>query len=158
VDLLNDALGRCERTGWAIYYPGFKGVVAEGLAGLGRIDEALGAVEQAISAAELGGERWYLAELLRIKATCLLDQGYGEQSERAAEVCFSQALDVARKQGARFWELRTATHFARLRARQGRKDDARQVLSPVYARFTEGVETADLRSARELLSQLEAGS
>jgi predicted ATPase/DNA-binding winged helix-turn-helix (wHTH) protein len=158
VDLLDDALGRCERTGWAVCYPGFKGVLAEGLAGLGRIEEALAAVEQAVTAANLGGERWYLAELFRIKAACLLEQASGKRSEATAEACFTRALDIARRQGALFWELRAATHLARLRVKQDHAADARQVLAPVYARFREGFETADLRSARQALSTLPATS
>ena len=157
VALLSDALGRCERTGWAVCYPGFKGVLAEGLVGLGRAADALAAADRAVTAAERGGEGWYLAELLRIKGACLLDRGSGEQFEAAAEDCFNGALAVAREQGALFWELRAAMGLAGLRVRQGRPKDAREVLAPVHARFTEGFETADLRSARELLSGLPIG-
>jgi len=155
VALLSEALGRCEKTRWAICYPGFKGVLAEGLAGLGRAADALAAVEQAVAAADRGGERWYLAELMRIKAACLLEQD-GERHETAAAACFAAALDVARQQGALFWELRAAIGLSRLRLRQDRPSDARAVLAPVYARFTEGFETSDLRSARELLGALPA--
>ena len=73
------------------------------------------------------------------------------QSVSAGEDCLKEALDVAQEQGALFWELRAAISLARVRVRQDRQDDARQVLVPVYDRFTEGFETADLRSARAIL-------
>jgi len=84
----------------------------------------------------------------------LLLQETEDQSIAAAENCFHQALDVARRQGALFWELRCALGLADLRVRQDRQDEARQILAPVYDRFTEGFETADLRSARAILEKL----
>ena len=71
-----------------------------------------------------------------------------------AEDCFFGALEVARQQGALFWELRAALSLAHLRIRQDRRDDARRLLAPVYDRFTEGFEAADLRCARALLETL----
>jgi predicted ATPase len=81
----------------------------------------------------------------------LLIQEATAQSVSAGEDCLKKALDVAQEQGALFWELRAAISLARLRVRQDRHDDARQALAPVYDRFTEGFETADLRSARAIL-------
>jgi predicted ATPase len=69
-------------------------------------------------------------------------------------MAFSEALEVAREQDALSWELRSALSFARLRFRQDRQDDARQLLAPVYSRFTEGFETPDLRSASAMLQSL----
>jgi predicted ATPase len=151
--LLSEALDSCEKTGWAVCYPAFKGVLAQGLAGLGRLAEALFAVEQALAAADRGGERWSVAELLRIKGECLLGKG-GDRSESAAEDCFAGALDVARQQGALFWELRVAMSLAGLRVSQGRLIHARQILAPVHDRFTEGFETADMKAADRLLRAL----
>jgi predicted ATPase len=74
----------------------------------------------------------------------------------AAEKCFTQALDVARQQGALFWELRTAMSTARLKEHQGRRGDARKILQPVVAKFTEGFGTADLHDAKSLLDKLSA--
>jgi predicted ATPase/DNA-binding winged helix-turn-helix (wHTH) protein len=152
--LLGEALDSCEKTGWAVCYPAFRGVLAEGLAGLGRIPEALFAVEQALVAADRGGERWAVAELLRIKGECLLENG-GDRSESEAEDCFADALVVARQHGALFWELRAAMGLARLRVSQHRPDVAKQILAPVYDRFTEGFKTADLRAAERLLANLD---
>jgi predicted ATPase len=147
---LRTALETCERTGWTISYPEFLCALAEGLAGLGQFTEALATIDRALETADRGGERWFVAELLRTKGELLLRRE-GDQSILAAERCFSEALEVAREQDALSWELRTALSFARLRVRQDRQDDARQLLAPVYNRFTEGFETPDLRSASAML-------
>ena len=78
----------------------------------------------------------------------------GDRSVVAAEDCFDQAGEMAREQGALFWELRVALSLARLLRGEGRSADAVGILQPVYDRFTEGFETADLRSARALLDAL----
>jgi predicted ATPase len=150
---LRAALDTCERTGWTICYPEFLGALAEGLAGLGQVAEALATIDRALAAADRGGERWFVAELLRGKGEVLL-HGAGVRSLSAAERCFSAALEVAREQDALSWELRGALSFARLRIRQDRQDDARQLLAPVYNRFTEGFATPDLRSASAMLQSL----
>jgi predicted ATPase len=149
-DLLRMGLETCERTGWTICYPEFLGALAEGLAGVGQITEAIAAVDRALARVERGGDLWYLPELLRLKGELLLQEA-GDQSISAAEKCFIRALDVARQQGALFWELRSALSLASLRVRRGRPDDARPILAPVYDRFTEGFETADMRAARAML-------
>lgn len=154
-DLLRTTLDTYERIGWAVWYPEFLGVLAEGLAGLERLTEALATVDQALERADRGGERYYVAELLRIKGEVLL-QLAGDQSIPAAEGCFHEALEIAQEQGALFWELRAALSLARLRKRQDRRTDGRQILAPVYDRFTEGFETTDLKQAKTLLEQLPA--
>jgi predicted ATPase len=151
--LLRNALDTCDQTGWRMCYPEFLGVLAEALSGLGQLNEALAAIDQALATADRGGELWYVAELLRIKGELLLQQA-GGQPVPAAEDCFRGALDVAQEQGALFWEIRAAFSLARLRVRQDRQDDARRILAPVYDRFTEGFETADLKLAKGLLQQL----
>src|SRR5208282_3274187 len=153
--LLRTALETCDRTGWTICYPEFMGVLAEGLTGLGQLPEARATVDQALARADRGGERWYIAELLRIKGELLL-QSAGDRSVSMAEDCFNGALGVAEQQSALFWELRSALSLARLRVIQDRQDDARQTLLPVYEKFTEGFETTDLRSARGMLEALES--
>jgi predicted ATPase len=151
--LLRTALDTCERTQHTICYPEFLGALAEGLAGLGQFTEALATIDQALASANRGGECWFVAELLRIKGEVLLRRA-GDQSLLAAERSFCEALDVAREQEALSWELRTALSVARLRVGQDRPDDARQLLMPVYNRFTEGFETPDLRSASAMLQLL----
>jgi predicted ATPase len=71
-----------------------------------------------------------------------------------AEACFARALAIAREQSARTWELRAAVSLARLRAEQGKRAEARNLLAPVYGWFTEGFDTADLKDARALLEEL----
>jgi predicted ATPase len=133
------------------------GALAEGLAGLGQFAEALVTIDRALATADRGGERWFVAELLRTKGELLLDQAR-DQSVSAAERCFSEALEVAREQAALSWELRTAVSFARLRVKQDRQDHARQLLAPMYDRFTQGFETPDLRSAKAMLQSLPVSS
>ena len=87
------------------------------------------------------------------KGEVLLQQA-ADQSALAAEDCFNQAAQIAREQGALFWELRVALSVARLRVSQGRHHEARAALALVYDRFTEGFATADLQAARILLEGL----
>jgi predicted ATPase len=153
--VLRDAFETSDRTGWHISYSEFKGALALGLAGTGRLDEALVALDDAVTAeGEDGrGHGWYSPELLRIKGEVLLRQA-GDQSALAAEDCFNRAAQMAREQGALFWELRVALSVARLKVSQGRLHEARAPLASVYDRFTEGFATADLQAARTLLEGL----
>jgi predicted ATPase len=153
--VLLDAFEICDRTGWRLSYPEFKGALALAFAGLGRLDKALGALEEGVASAGEGedGQVWYVPELLRIKGELLLRQA-ADQSVVAAEACFDQAGEMAREQEALFWELRIALSVARLRVSQGRHGDARALLAPVYDRFTEGFAAADLRAARAMLDAL----
>jgi len=153
--VLRKAFDTCKQTGWQLSYPEFMGSFALALAGLGRLDEAHDAVCKAIEAAggREDGQQWYAPELLRIKGEVLLRQAR-DGSATAAEDCFDQAREMAREQGALFWELRVALSLARLLRGQGRSADAVGILQPVYDRCTEGFETADLRSARVLLDAL----
>jgi predicted ATPase len=153
--VLQDAFETCSRTGWRMSYPEFKGALAVALGGLGRLAEALDAVNDAVASAGAGddGQRWYVPELLRIKGEMLL-QPAADLSASAAEECFNQATEMAREQGALVWELRVALSRARLRVNQHRRDEAREILRPVYDRFSEGFETIDLRTARSMLDTL----
>jgi predicted ATPase/DNA-binding winged helix-turn-helix (wHTH) protein len=152
--VLRDAFTISNRTGWRLSHPEFMGSLALALAGLGRFDDARDAVDQAIEAADAGdaGQQWYGPELLRIKGEVQLRLGRDQPVQAAA--CFAQAADLARKQGALFWELRTAVSAARLRVRQEDLVGAAQLLRPVYDRFTEGFESADLKAAKTLLDTL----
>jgi predicted ATPase/DNA-binding winged helix-turn-helix (wHTH) protein len=153
--VLRDAFETCDRTGWHISYEEYKGALALGLAGTGRLDEALIALDDAMAAdrKKSDGRGWYAPELLRIKGEVLLRQAT-DQSILAAEDCFNQAAQMAREQGALFWELRIALSVARLRVSQGRQHEARAPLAAVYDRFTEGFATADLQAARTMLEGL----
>ena len=151
---LRDAFDAGNRSGSRSPYSEFMGALAEALAGLGQPGEALDAVNEAIaSAGQRGdGQLWYVPELLRIKGDVLLQQGTDRST--LVEDCYSQAGEMARQQGALLWELRVALSVARLRLTQGRHNDARQILAPVYDRFTEGFGTVDLRAARAMLDTI----
>jgi predicted ATPase len=151
--ILRSALDTCEISGWIMQHPEFLGALGEGLAGLGQLAEAIAVIDKAIAAAGRGGEIWCLAELIRLKGEFLLLEAQGK-SASSAEDCFLEALDMARQQHALAWGLRSSMSLARLRLRQNRRADARQVLAEVYARFTEGFATQDLVSAETLLRTL----
>jgi predicted ATPase len=129
----------------------FLGELAAGLGHAGQTADGLTAAEQAIERAEHTEARWLSAELLRIKGELLLLQG---ADGAAAEAHFRQSLDGARQQGALSLELRTSTSLARLLRDQGRSTGATALLQPVYDRFTEGFDTADLKAAKALLDTL----
>ena len=148
--LLQTVLDTCDQTGWHICNAEFLGVLARGLVGLGRLDAAIVTVEKALATAEHSGERYSIPELLRIKGEVLLRQAATE-SMSAAEGCFFGAIALAREQEALFWELRAALSLARMRIKQDRQDEGKRILGSVYDRFTEGFETTDLLSARDLL-------
>jgi predicted ATPase len=98
---------------------------------------------------------WSLPEVLRADAEILLWRG-GADAESAAEAKLERSLALAREQSALSWELRAALSLARLKLEQDQPDDVRQVLEPVYSKFTEGFETFDLRSAHSILQSVEA--
>ena len=116
----------------------------------GQIEEGLTLLEEALQIVERTGERWLEAELHRQKGELLLRQGHSE----AAEELYCKALDIAREQEAKLWELRAAASLARLRRDQGRRTEARELLAPVYGWFTEGFDTPDLKEAKALLDEL----
>ena len=132
-------------------FPSLTGLtdLAEALSDAGRTTEALAVVER-VEPSEAG---WLTPELLRVKGTLLLLQNTPAAPE-AAEDRFRQAIDVARQQKALSWELRAATSLARLLRDQGHSADATALLKPVFERFTEGYDTADLKAARALLDAL----
>jgi hypothetical protein len=150
---LQAALEELRRTGYLLRYIGFLGALAEGLGGAGQVAEGLMAIEEALARSERNDARWCMAELLRIKGELLLSKG-APNAAAAAEDHFRRALDWARRQTALSWELRAATSLARLFREQGRSADATALLQPVYDRFTEGFDTADLKAAKALLDEL----
>ena len=116
--------------------------------------EGLAVLAEAQALVEKTGERYYEAELERLKGELMLVQFPDDAAE--AETCFHKALEIARGQQATSLELRTAMSLARLWQRQGKEGDARQLLNDVFVWFTEGFDTADLREARALLDELGA--
>jgi predicted ATPase len=137
----------------AIRFIPFLGEMAEALGRAGQILDGLAAVEETLAWSERTQHRWAMPELLRVKGELLLLQRAPE-STAAAEDLFRQALDLAREQGALSWELRVDTSLARLWYSQNRSAEASVLLQPVYDRFTEGFDTADLKAAKALLDSL----
>src|SRR4029450_4295814 len=119
----------------------------------GQTTEGRIAVDEVLERCESGEERWCLPELLRIKGDLLGLEGTADAIE-AAEDHFNQALEWARRQEALSWELRAATSLAELWRARGMTADAEQLLSSVYSKFTEGFETADLKAAHALITEL----
>ena len=117
-----------------------------------RIDEGLGAIEEAEKLAVTWGELFWQAELFRLKGELLLRQS--GQSVHAAEACLSKALKVAQDQHATMLELRAATSLAKLWKTLNKVDEATRILHSVCARFSEGVDNLDLSEARTVLGQL----
>jgi predicted ATPase/DNA-binding winged helix-turn-helix (wHTH) protein len=130
----------------------FNMALAEGLAAIGRSDESKPLIDQSIRQVEVSGEMFYMPELLRIKGALLL--AAPEPDVRKVEICFKESLELSRRQGARAWELRTARDFAKFLADHGHTESGRMLLQPVYAGFSEGFETADLKAAEALLATL----
>ena len=118
----------------------------------GQVEEAATLFDEALEIVERTGERWFAAELNRRKGELLLRQAIPDEAQ--AETYLHQALDIARYQQTRAWELRAAVSLARLWQRHGKDAEARELLAPVYGWFTEGFDTADLQEARELLEEL----
>ena len=148
--------GGLEQAGEAKFLPRFLlflGELAACLGSAGEVVLGLETVDQAITRCEGRDERWYVAELLRIKGELAISAGAADAAT-AAEGLFRQALDCADRQQALSWELRAAISLARLWRGQHRVGEARELLASVYRRFTEGFETADLKAAKSLLAQL----
>jgi predicted ATPase len=121
---------------------------------LGKFDYAWRRINEAIAAIETTGERWFEAEANRVAGEIALKSPEPDAAKAAAY--FERAFSVARKQQAKSWELRAAMSMARLWRDQGKRDEARELLAPVYGWFTEGFDTLDLKEPKALLDELSA--
>ncbi len=117
----------------------------------GQPEEGLAALDEGLALVEKTGERFYEAEIHRLKGELLLAQG---ADEAEVEEHYKQAIEVARELGAKSWELRAVMSLSRLWQKQGKQEEARQVLAEIYGWFTEGFDTADLKEAKGLLEKL----
>ena len=124
--------------------------LAEAQAKAGQPEEGFTTLTEALALVEETDERYCEAELYRLRAELLLMQG----DEVEAEISVLKAIEVARRQQAKSWELRATVSLARLWQRQGRVDEARQMLAEVYGWFTEGFDTPDLMEAKMLIEEL----
>ena len=114
--------------------------------------EGIAATDEGLDLCRSCGVRMLESELHRLKGELLLNDG----NEEAAAQCFRDAIDLARDQGAKSWELRATSSLARLLTKQGHREEARAILADIYNWFTEGFDTADLKDAKVLLDELSA--
>ncbi len=149
IQVLTDSLAIQQSIGAGLVRSAFLAVLADLLRSAGRLQEGMRAVEEGFAYAERSGEGGYIAELHRAKAE--LQRAAGETA--GAEASFAAAVDYARGQQAKAFELRAATGWAQMLIAAGRRDEARAALEPVYNWFTEGLDTADLVAARATLRQ-----
>jgi len=147
-------------TGAEAQRPHLLALLAEASGLLGQPEGGLAALEEALTLMEQTGERYYEAELHRQRGELLLlraaksHPAQGSRDPHDAETCFQQALDVTRRQEAKALELRAAMSLSQLWQRQGKWDEARALLAPIYDWFTEGFDTVDLQEAKALLEAL----
>jgi class 3 adenylate cyclase/predicted ATPase len=162
---IHQGLAAWRAMGMQLRLPRFLAMLAEAYGKAGRAEEGLSVLAEALAVMDKIGEREYEAELYRLKGQLTLQSKVsspkpvlslveGPQVEREAEECFQKAIEIARKQQAKSLELRTVISLSRLWQRQGKNDEARQVLAEIYGWFTEGFNTKDLQEAKALLEEL----
>ena len=149
---MHRGLEEWKATGTGLMLPIFYAMLAEGYARWNKIEEGLKFLDDGFDSVRSTGERVWEPELHRLKGVLLLSQS--AKNEIEAEARFRKAIEVARNQSAKSFELRAATNLARLWQGQGKNSDARGLLAPVYEWFTEGFETPDLKDAKALLDEL----
>jgi predicted ATPase len=154
---LQQALDLYRATGVRFTLTDLLGSLAEAHGMAGDMEEGLEFMSQALAEVERGGERYYEAELYRIKGELLLkkaERGDRAAMESEAEACFRKSLAVARGQEGKSFELRTAVSLGRLLKRHGQESEARKLLEDIYGWFTEGFDMPDLKEAKSLLEEL----
>jgi len=159
-------------TGAEAERPHWCALLAEAYGKVGQAEEGLTVLTEALAVVDENGDRYYEAELYRLKGKFVLQSGVrgpesenpntqhptpGTHAEAEAEVCFLKAIEIARKQQAKSLELRAVMSLARLWRPQGKREDARQLLAEIYNWFTEGFDTKDLQEAKALLAELAEG-
>jgi class 3 adenylate cyclase/predicted ATPase len=152
VAVMTSGIAAFRSTGAKVGLPFYLSYLARGYAGLGRFEEAWRDIDEAIKAMEATGEKWFEADIHLTAGDIALQSGDAAR----AEACFERALAISRERQEKSIELCVAISMARLGRDQGRRDQARDLLAPVYGWFTEGFHFADLIEARTLLAELAA--
>jgi predicted ATPase len=147
-----DGLNAYRSTGQTIFIPVYLSWLAGTYAKLGKFDDAWGCIGEAVTAIKTRKETWCESEVNRVAGEIALRSPPGDLLK--AQAYFERALAVARQQQAKSWELRAAMSMARLWRDRGKRDEASELLAPVYGWFTEGFDTLDLKDAKKLLDQL----
>jgi predicted ATPase len=150
---MREGIAELRSIGTLFSLPSFFAALASACARCGNVGEGLAAVEEGLAMTRTGGDRFSLPEIHRIKAKLLLVSSVADRD--AAEAAFGEAIEVSCGQQARLLELRAATSMARLWRDQGKRQQARELLAPVYGWFTEGFNTLDLKEAKALLDELQ---
>jgi predicted ATPase len=152
VQKISSAITALRPMGLTLWMPSHMSYLARAHAELGQFDDASRCIAEAITVVETTKETWLEAEINRVAGEIALKSP--EPNAAKAEAYFERALAVARQQQAKSWELRAAMSMARLRRDQGKRQDACDLLAPVYNWFTEGFDTLDLKEAKALLKEL----
>ena len=154
IKTITSGMAAYQSTGATLYRPQHLSYLASAYAKVGQFEEAWRCISEAMTAVETTKENWYEAEANRVAGEVALK--LPEPDAAKAEAYFQRALRLARQQQAKSWELRAAMSLARLWRDQGKVQQARELLAPVYGWFTEGFDTRDLKEAKALLEELAA--
>ena len=160
IAMMREGLAAHQATGTEMARPHFLILLGEALGKAGEPDEGLDLLEKALALIHSKGERCYLAEVYRVKGELILMRAervvvHGEPpAVSEAEACFHQSIQIAQQQKAKSYELRTAMSLARLYQKQNKREEARDLLAPIFSFFTEGFDTGDLSEAKALLADL----
>jgi class 3 adenylate cyclase/predicted ATPase len=154
VQMITSGITAWRSAGTTMFVPLYLSHLARAYVELGRFDDAWRCIGEAMAAVEAAGERWCEADIHRIAGEIALASP--EPDAAKAEAYFEHALRIARGQKAKSWELRAAMSMARLWRDQGKRQQARDLLSPIYDWFIEGFDTLDLKEAKTLLDELHA--
>jgi len=152
IQVINSGMAAWRSTASTIWIPWHLTYLGIAYAQLHRFDDAWPSIGEAVTAVETTKEAWSEAEVHRVAGEIALMSS--ELDATKAEAHFERALSVARAQQAKSWELRAAMSLARLWRDQGKMQQARELLAPVYGWFTEGFDTRDLKEAKALLEEL----
>jgi predicted ATPase len=152
IQIITAGITAWRAVGATYWMPSWLSYLAGAHAELVQLDDAWRRIGEAMTAIETTGERWFEAEVHRIAGD--IAQRSPAPDIAKAEAYFERALAVARAQEAKSWELRAAMSMARLWRDQGEREEACELLAPVYGWFTEGFDTRDLKEAKALLSEL----
>src|SRR5439155_11900423 len=145
IEQLDQGLTACQVIGVELLRPHYLALLADAHGTIGHQELGLKVLTEALTLMDTTGERVWEPELYRLKGELLLQLSSDNQAE--AETCFHHAISIAQNQQAKSWELRAATSLARLWQQQGKRQEAHDLLAPVYHWFTEGFDTADLQDA-----------
>jgi predicted ATPase len=170
---IRQGLATRQAIGAGIFQSYHLALLAEAYGKAAQAEDGLAALAEALTVVDKSGERFYEAELYRLKGTLTLQKLSGAscqspvtntqyptpstQAEAEAEACFLKAIEIAQRQQAKSLELRAVMSLSRLWQQQGKKEEARELLAEIYGWFTEGFDTKDLQEAKALLEELAEG-